>query len=156
MVISLRGGSPLRGEVLTLKSPNGGESVLAGRTLPITWTNVLPQDPVRIEFSTNGGNSWRPIAEAATGLRYDWQAGPEVTAQGRIRVSRTMINEKTITILRGHVRPVYASVFTSLLNPISGKNNSRHTCPLHPFPCSNPPPQNNPNLTYQTPVARVL
>ena len=113
MVISLRGGSPLRGEVLTLKSPNGGESVLAGRTLPITWTNVLPQDPVRIEFSTNGGNSWRPIAEAATGLRYDWQAGPEVTAQGRIRVSRTMINEKNITILRGHVRPVYASVFTS-------------------------------------------
>lgn len=113
MVISLRGGSPLRGDVLTLLTPNGGETSLAGRTIPITWKNVLPQDPVRIEFSTNSGASWRPIAEAATGLRYDWVTGPEVTTQARIRVSRTMINDQNITVLRGHVRPVYASVFTS-------------------------------------------
>lgn len=113
VVVSLRGGSPIRGDVLTLLTPNGGESVLAGRTRMITWTNVLPQDPVRIEFSTNAGSSWRPIAEAATGLSYTWTAGPELTTQGRIRVSRTMINESNITTLRGHVRPVYASVFTA-------------------------------------------
>ena len=112
-VISLRGGSPLRGDVLTLLTPNGGESVLAGRNMSITWTNVLPQDPVRIELSTNSGNSWRPIAEAATGLEYAWQVGPETSTKARIRVSRTMINENNITILRGHVRPVYASVFTA-------------------------------------------
>lgn len=113
VVISLRGGSPLRGDVLTLTEPNGGEVVPAGRDLTITWSNVLPQDPVRVEFSTNAGASWRPIAEAATGLKYVWRAGPEITTQGRIRVSRTMINEKNITVLSGHVRPVYASVFTA-------------------------------------------
>ena len=113
VVVSLRGGSPLRGDVLTLTSPNGGESVLAGRTMMITWKNVLPQDPVRIEFSTNGGALWRPIAEAATGLSQPWLAGPELTTQARIRVSRTMINRDNIKVLRGHVRPVYSSVFTS-------------------------------------------
>jgi len=110
--ISLHGGSPFRGDVLKLVQPNGGGDYLAGADTTITWTNVLPQDVVRLELSTDGGSSWRPITETANGLSYSWRPGPEVADKARIRVSRTFINADKIAVLRGQNQPVYSITFT--------------------------------------------
>ncbi len=111
-IISLRGGSPFVGAELRLVRPNGGESFVAGSDTIIEWTNVLPQDVVRLEFSSDGGNVWKPLAESANGLSYTWKPGPTVSDNCRIRVSRTVVDPDNIVELKGSDQPLYAAVFT--------------------------------------------
>jgi len=69
-------GIPGRGRdrrTIRLLQPNGGEVLVAGSDTVITWEGVAPTDPVRLEYSTNGGASWIPIADNVTGLRYQWR-----------------------------------------------------------------------------------
>jgi VWFA-related protein len=52
--------------------PNGGERFLVGTDTVITWEDVLPSDTVLLDYSTNGGSSWRFITDTASGLSYNW------------------------------------------------------------------------------------
>ena len=45
-------------ESIEVTSPNGAERWLAGTTQDITWNATLNSDLVRIEYSSNGGNTW--------------------------------------------------------------------------------------------------
>lgn len=110
--ISLRGGSPFVGAEIKLVKPNGGESLVAGSDTLIQWTNVLPQDVVRLEYSTDGGTQWKPLAESANGLSYAWKPGPAVSDSYRIRVSRTVVDPDNIVELTGSDQPLYSAVFT--------------------------------------------
>jgi hypothetical protein len=58
---------------LTLTSPNGGESVQAGTSFPITWNSSLITN-VKLEYSTNNGVNWNTIVEAtaANSASYNW------------------------------------------------------------------------------------
>ncbi|MBC8124472.1 MAG: VWA domain-containing protein, partial [Candidatus Kapabacteria bacterium] len=111
--VTLRGGSPFRGDLIQLVAPNGGETFLAGTDTLIQWTNVLPQEVVRLEISTNSGVDWKPLTEAANGLSYKWRPGPTVSDKARIRVSRTVIDPNNIVVLSGQNQPVYSAVFTA-------------------------------------------
>jgi formylglycine-generating enzyme required for sulfatase activity len=53
--------------------PNGGEQFIAGSREELQWSDVSPEQPVMLEFSTDGGSKWILIAEEAVGLRYDWR-----------------------------------------------------------------------------------
>ncbi len=110
--LALRAGGFTSGETLQLVSPNGGEQVLAGRVTPIRWTNVLPSDVVRLDVSMDNGNTWLPITETATGLQYDWVAGPGTSNNARIRVQRTAIVQEAVVTMQGHREPVYGVAFT--------------------------------------------
>jgi len=62
--------------VVTVTSPNGGETWLAGTTHAITWTASdanFGANPITIEYSINGGTNWDLIAAnvANTGS-YPW------------------------------------------------------------------------------------
>lgn len=48
---------------LTLVSPNGGEGLTAGATFPIEWDALNITGSVTLEYSTNNGSSWLPIAD---------------------------------------------------------------------------------------------
>lgn len=111
--ISMKGGSPFRGDVLELVSPNGGEDFLAGQDTSIKWTHVLPEEVVRLEVSLDGGGSWRPLTETANGLSYAWRPGPEISGMAKIRISRTVIDDDKITVLLGQNQPVYSIAFTT-------------------------------------------
>lgn len=111
--ITMRGGTPLRGDVLKLTKPNGGESFLAGTDTTIVWENALPQEVVRLEISFNGGLAWQPLAESVNGLSYDWRPGTQVSDNVRVRVSRTIIDPNNIVILKGPDQPQYSAIFTS-------------------------------------------
>jgi WD40 repeat protein len=107
----LRAGSYSSGDVLTVTAPVGGERFVAGSATHITWTNILPDDLVRIEHSTDNGVSWRPITETAKGHSYMWKAGPIATTQGLIRIERTTLDSASIITAFGHVGPVYTVAF---------------------------------------------
>jgi hypothetical protein len=72
-----------------LTSPNGGESWCAGSTKDINWTKFGVTD-VKIELSSDGGNSWpTTITGSTSGTSYSWNI-PSESASGssyRIRVS---------------------------------------------------------------------
>jgi formylglycine-generating enzyme required for sulfatase activity len=69
-------GFPGKGEderVITLLHPNGGEVFVAGSDTVITWTDVTPEDAVRLEFSPDEGATWSEITPRATGLQHPWR-----------------------------------------------------------------------------------
>ncbi len=59
-------------KTIKLIQPNGGEVFLAGSDTVITWEGILPDEPVKIEYSTDNGNNWIEIAYRAFGLSYKW------------------------------------------------------------------------------------
>ena len=64
------GGAP---RSVALTSPVGGESVLPGTTIRITW-NSLGVDSVRLEYTTNAGGTWSVIQSLVVGTpkQFDW------------------------------------------------------------------------------------
>lgn len=63
---------------VTVFTPNGGETIATGSTYEITWG--APAEAVRftIEYSTNNGVTWQPIASNIEGTSYNFTV-PKVT-----------------------------------------------------------------------------
>jgi hypothetical protein len=73
--------------VITVTSPNGGESIAAGSNYNITWNNTAPASGVyNIQFSLNNGSSWSTIVNGISGNAYNWTVNNSVSAQCLIRV----------------------------------------------------------------------
>ncbi len=70
------GGFPgIRPKFPTIKliEPNGGQEFVAGVDTVITWDGVAPDEMVKLEYSTNSGVDWLPIANNASGYSYYWK-----------------------------------------------------------------------------------
>ncbi|GMU86930.1 MAG: hypothetical protein AMXMBFR48_21710 [Ignavibacteriales bacterium] len=73
---------------ITVTAPNGGQTVPAGTSLPITWVSS-GIDTVKIEYSTNNGQTWSDIVSAtpANGI-YIWNPVPAAASSNcLIRIS---------------------------------------------------------------------
>ncbi|MCX6832102.1 MAG: hypothetical protein NT028_08215, partial [candidate division Zixibacteria bacterium] len=58
---------------ITVQSPNGGETVSEGDVYSITWNSDCFSDPVKIEYSTDGGVHWATIVNTTPNNgQYDW------------------------------------------------------------------------------------
>jgi len=75
------GGSAFSSEVmsytvdLNVLSPNGGEIIPSGSTHTILWEAIgdLASDlTYTVEYSTDGGSTWKLIAKELTGTTHDW------------------------------------------------------------------------------------
>jgi len=75
---------PETGPVLTV--PNGGQTFRVGQIVEILWYGGAPADPIDIEYSTNDGRTWSPVATVANTGRFEWTVPPVVSAQCRIRL----------------------------------------------------------------------
>jgi PKD repeat protein len=77
---------------VTVNSPNGGEVVRGGATYEVTWSasDDIAVDSVKLEYSTDGGNSWSIIdSDVTDDGSYDWTV-PRLDATGAlIRVTAT-------------------------------------------------------------------
>jgi len=71
-----------------LLSPNGGETIAAESTLPITWKTLEGAGTysVRIRSSLDAGQTWRPLALAPNIGSYDWSVPPADSNQCLIRI----------------------------------------------------------------------
>ncbi|TLY30100.1 MAG: hypothetical protein E6K56_07295, partial [Ignavibacteria bacterium] len=79
---------PIAVHAITVMSPNGGELWDATTIHPITWTEA-PQTSVRIQYSTDNGANWLPVADSVYSLTgsYSWHVPYSPTAQARVRVT---------------------------------------------------------------------
>jgi hypothetical protein len=71
-------------------APNGGEQLVIGAIYEITWFSTTSREPVKIEYSTNGGQTWTEI----TGFTendgdYDWTVPDEPSDTCLVKVSET-------------------------------------------------------------------
>ena len=80
--IDLVGGTGLA----ILNSPNGGEVFSTCAAVTITWSGVLPTQPVKLEYSEDGGATWKLITASATGFKHNWTP-PQAGTRYKIRVS---------------------------------------------------------------------
>ncbi len=73
---------------ISLKTPNGGEYLTAGKTYPITWESENVQS-VKIEYSADNGNSWNTIVNnyEDSSKKYDWMIPNVNSTLCLIRVS---------------------------------------------------------------------
>jgi|GEM_PF-6630470 len=73
---------------VTVNSPNGGESILYGSTITITWSqsdnNAVSLDSVY--YSTNGGSTWTFIWGGSATTSYNWTVSATPSTQCRIKV----------------------------------------------------------------------
>ncbi|RKY38312.1 MAG: hypothetical protein DRP72_02010, partial [Candidatus Omnitrophota bacterium] len=75
---------------LTLTAPNGGEKWKVGESRKITWTMVGSIANVKLEYSTNSGQSYDYLIVASTpggGLEYYWDIPDNVTTHARVKIS---------------------------------------------------------------------
>jgi WD40 repeat protein len=57
---------------LRIVSPNGGEVLIPGNSYSIQWTGIPATNKVNLEFSSDGGIVWNPVATKVAGLSYSW------------------------------------------------------------------------------------
>jgi len=75
--------------IITVTSPNGGETYTSGATEGILWTSTLGVGAVTIDLSRDGGNTWKTIIPVtANDGAEPWAVFvPATTDRARIRVS---------------------------------------------------------------------
>jgi formylglycine-generating enzyme required for sulfatase activity len=81
-----KGKKPLI-QTLKLIHPNGGEIFVAGSDTVITWEGVGPDEPVKLEYSTNNGTNWLTLSERVIGLSYNWRVPRIASTQCLARVT---------------------------------------------------------------------
>lgn len=74
---------------ITVSVPNKGNKWYAGRTYSIDWSaSNLPTEYVKIEYSTDNGNTWKSVINSRYNYGYySWKVPEEYTSQGLIKVS---------------------------------------------------------------------
>ncbi len=73
---------------IVINEPNGGEKWYVGSFQDIWWTNNNFSDPVKIEYSTNGGSTYKTIVSSATNSgTYKWTVPNEPSSNCLVRVS---------------------------------------------------------------------
>lgn len=79
--------SPVSGSI-TLRSPNGGETWMAGSTLQIKWNSTGDINYVNIKYSKDNGTTWKMIAKKAVNNHsYNWVVPETASDKCLVRVS---------------------------------------------------------------------
>jgi len=75
-------------QVITVTSPNGGETWQAGSSHNITWTSSCFSGNVKLEYSTDAGSSWITIiASTSNSGTYAWSVPNTPSTNSLVRVS---------------------------------------------------------------------
>ncbi|NIR49571.1 MAG: hypothetical protein GWN55_06810, partial [Phycisphaerae bacterium] len=75
-------------ESITVDVPNGGENWEVGSPRFIVWHNHLFSDPVKIEYSTDGGSSYSTIVQSAPNTAsYQWIIPDTPSSNCLVRIS---------------------------------------------------------------------
>lgn len=101
-IVLLAGGERLpqaQRTPLVLQSPIGGEILDACDSVAIRWGGVPPEQPVRIQYSDNGG-AWKTIVDSARGYEYLWFP-PRPSNAYRVRISTDAADPNMIFTIAG-------------------------------------------------------
>ena len=80
--------STANSQILTIISPNGGESWQVGQSRNITWNSFGTSGNVKIEYSTNNGSTWtEETTSTPDDGTYEWTIPNEPSATCLVKVS---------------------------------------------------------------------
>jgi hypothetical protein len=85
----LRPAIPPKPATLTVLEPNGGQTVVPGEIVTVSWKSTGTPGPVLVEFSLDGGASWTPVYPPNIGDSgtYKWLVPLVDSKDALIRVS---------------------------------------------------------------------
>ncbi|MGE3063536.1 MAG: FlgD immunoglobulin-like domain containing protein [bacterium] len=74
--------------IIDIATPNGGENLVVGEYSPIHWNWTGSIANVKLEYSINGGSTWKDIdlSETNDGA-YVWKVPNDATTQARVRIT---------------------------------------------------------------------
>jgi len=72
---------------LTVTSPNGGECWAVGSVHNIVWSGWPSTPPFTIEYSTNSGGNWLPVASGVNNPPYAWTIPNTPSTRCRVRIT---------------------------------------------------------------------
>lgn len=73
---------------VVVRAPNGGEDLTGGQKAPIKWQIINCSGNVEIEWSSDGGSTWKPVAQTSGSAgSYDWTVPTVSSDLCLIRVS---------------------------------------------------------------------
>ena len=73
---------------ITVTSPNGGETLEVGTVFDITWTGSGDVETVRLEYSTDNGQTWEEIIDSASNSgSYEWLIPETLSENCLVRIS---------------------------------------------------------------------
>lgn len=116
---------------LTLVAPDGGETLPAGSLYQVSWDlqGGVPGDVVsyRLDYSLNGGTSWKKIASGLPETTYPWRV-PAVTGnQSKSLLRVTGFNQDGLEIGSARSAKPFTIQVISLKTPVGGEAvNSGH------------------------------
>jgi hypothetical protein len=100
-------------EVLTLTSPNGGETLTSGNPHTITWTTNGTKKPVAkviLKCTTNGGRTWKKIhTELGDPGSYGWTVSDVTTTKDQCRMKLILKDARGRTVA-SDVSDVYFTI----------------------------------------------
>ena len=105
--------------LVTVTSPDGGETWLTGSAHDITWTasdaeGIAPAG-VTLEYSSNDGGSWLPVASGlANSGAFNWMVPATLTTTARVRVTAVDINANPGSDVSNTAFTVAAATTTAL------------------------------------------
>ena len=73
---------------LKITHPNGGEVFMAASDTVITWEGIPLDDLVKLEYSTDAGQTWTTITDTASNWRYVWHLPDVESDKCLIRASQ--------------------------------------------------------------------
>ena len=74
--------------VLSLTSPNGGNTLNVGASSNITWTTTGTVANVKLEYSTDNGSTWNTITASTSNTgSYSWTVPDAISSQALVRVT---------------------------------------------------------------------
>lgn len=72
---------------LELKTPEPGAELISGANYAVTWTTDGPIAEIDLDYSTDDGVTWQPIAVASPNMgRFDWLVPSEPSDAARVRI----------------------------------------------------------------------
>lgn len=96
-------------------APNGGERFYVGTTTTLTYEGVAPDEPVRLDISTDNGSTWRTAVQRATGLKAEWRVSNTPSERCLLRATQEQpsvrdMRKQVLTRLDGE--KIKSTVFT--------------------------------------------
>lgn len=98
---------------LKVTKPNGGEKFVVGTDSIITWEGIGEHELVRLEYSTNNGETWNYI-DTSRGLQYKWKNIPKTPSENCLVKVKHLGNDlkDSVQTLRGHTHQVKFVTFS--------------------------------------------
>jgi hypothetical protein len=110
---------------ITVVSPNGGSTYVAGQTIPVQWTWTGDISFVRIEYTDNyigSGSTWTLVEESTPcdGTYTDWVPAPN-TDSTKCRIKITSFDGTTYDISDADFTIIPPTEYIYITNPVGGE-----------------------------------